>query len=218
MSESLAPSELKADSPEVRRAKHLEGLRKLADLMEAHPELELPYNLRKLETYVYTVEDVAKWAKALPGKKSKQFEETSFKLQNDLGLGGFERLEHGYYTSTASEETDEAIRDMDNDELTVELLATRQSLTYEQREQIDEFNKAAHWEERIAIHYGPVTIVTVPYFPISIMANRDTVCERVVVATKTEMVDVYPDYRPIGKVAQEVDIVRWDCKPILNDE
>lgn len=69
-----------------RRAEYTAGLRMLADLLDAHPELMTPHN----EIQVIPIgaelarEQLAAWARALPGKKDKQITDEMANLLGSL--------------------------------------------------------------------------------------------------------------------------------------
>lgn len=67
-----------------KRREYIAGLRALAELLETHPELELPYDGSGTELLVIPTEDeaeqIAAWAKALPGMKRKQVRDGYFDL------------------------------------------------------------------------------------------------------------------------------------------
>lgn len=73
-----------------RRAHFTAGLRALADLLDAHPELELPYDGYRSPISVIPYgaqaqrEQLAAWAKALPGEKKKDARDTQFYLTGSL--------------------------------------------------------------------------------------------------------------------------------------
>lgn len=59
------------------RTEYIAGLRQLADLLEQHPDLELPFDGRShpISVYLTTKEDqrtpLAAWTRVLPGRKTK---------------------------------------------------------------------------------------------------------------------------------------------------
>lgn len=75
-----------------RRAEYIAGLRQLADLLEAHPELSMPSSgswssdpIGIAEFGTGQRERIAKWARLLPGKKSKELGGTSGEILRMLG-------------------------------------------------------------------------------------------------------------------------------------
>lgn len=62
------------------RAEYIAGLRQLADALEQHPELNLPFNGRTPESNIFVTTagggdprgQVAAWARVLPGRKDKR--------------------------------------------------------------------------------------------------------------------------------------------------
>jgi hypothetical protein len=66
------------DGTATARAEYIAGLRELADALEAHPELQLPYNGRPGGSAINVIpvdherEQLAAWARVLPGQKDKK--------------------------------------------------------------------------------------------------------------------------------------------------
>lgn len=91
------PEEIARHKAAKERHEYIAGLRMLADLLQSHPELELPYTGRsKYEPLsVNLIGDegqraqMAAWARALPGKKDKAaVSDTYFRIDGALrGLG-----------------------------------------------------------------------------------------------------------------------------------
>jgi hypothetical protein len=129
------------------RSQYIAGLRELADLLEQHEELELPYSGYRSAMSVIPadnqLEQVAAWARALPGRVEK-------------------RVRSGYF-------------DIDG-------------------------NLAG--------------------LKITVIADRDKVCERVVVGTETVTRTVPdPDVEvPLVEVTEQVERVEWRCLPLLAGE
>ena len=75
-----------------KRAEYTKGLRALADLLDANPDLDLPWEGSHPQygtLSVITLADegaaqIAAWAKALPGTKKKEVRDTHFYLKGSL--------------------------------------------------------------------------------------------------------------------------------------
>ena len=73
-----------------KRAEYTKGLRALADLLDANPDLELPYTGSGSEILIIPDRDgdqkaqIAAWARALPGEKSKGVRGDAFDLYGSL--------------------------------------------------------------------------------------------------------------------------------------
>lgn len=50
---------------------------------------------------------------------------------------------------------------------------------------------------------------------VTVCTSRKEVCTARVVATELKEVDVYPNVEPV-KTMQEVDVIEWECNPILD--
>lgn len=62
-----------------------EGLRQLADWIESHPDVEVPYDLRNgLTIFTYSKEDLAKVARSL-GKCTKKSDDLSYTVTRNFG-------------------------------------------------------------------------------------------------------------------------------------
>ena len=195
-------SELVASSAEVKRAKALEGMRRMIEVLEAHPELEIPYSYTGLNTHVYNIEQVQQWIKALPGKKAKAFEDATFSVETDMGIGGYEVARYGYYIPI-----DEELSGWAGDEHpTTEEIANRQEVTYEQKNTLEELDRAYGL-------WGVVRYETRPYFTVRVQASREAVCEKKVVGTKLEKVTKYTGSS--YETLEEVDVVEWECNPSI---
>lgn len=146
-----------SEQPEVpvdpERAAYVAGLRALADLLEANPDLVLPFDGRThpISVFARTGDDqrtaLAAWVRALPGRKDKR----------ETGTGG--RI--------------------------FEVAGSLRGLR------------------------------------VSVMADRDEVCERVVVGTR-EITETVPDPElvaavPTVTVTRTEEIVDWVCHPVLDD-
>lgn len=61
------------------RDQYIEGLRRLADALEADPEMVLPYDgtASELSVFTQTKTELQAWARALPGTKTKEVDDTS---------------------------------------------------------------------------------------------------------------------------------------------
>lgn len=68
------------------RAEYIAGLRQLADLLAAHPELMTPHGALQVIPLgeQQSREQLAVWARALPGKKEKQINDTFANLVGTL--------------------------------------------------------------------------------------------------------------------------------------
>ncbi|HEX5347886.1 MAG TPA: hypothetical protein VFW64_12430 [Pseudonocardiaceae bacterium] len=72
------------------RQEYIDGLRALADLLEANPDLRLPYTGRDRGGALLVMphgderDEVAEWARALPGEKSKTVRDEYFDLDGQL--------------------------------------------------------------------------------------------------------------------------------------
>jgi hypothetical protein len=70
------------------RAEYIKGLRALADALEQHPELRLPYDGRSTGISVFPHGDqraeLADWARVLPGRKEKTPRNTYFDLHGSF--------------------------------------------------------------------------------------------------------------------------------------
>lgn len=186
---------------ELRRAKTLEGIRKIVDILEAHPELDIPDNLAGFKTHVYNVEDVQKWIKALPGKKDKNFAGDDFSVISDLGLGGYETPKWGYYIPINDLAGDSWAKDV-----THEMVANRQKVTYGQSKTLEELEQAEGY-------WGVVGFETTPYFPVRVSASRESVCEKKVVGKELKTVTKYTGSS--YETLEEVEVVEWECNPVL---
>lgn len=63
-----------------RRTEYIDGLRALADALEADPDLVLPHHgadaeYGRLSVFTHTKEQLQAWARVLPGKKDKEVDE-----------------------------------------------------------------------------------------------------------------------------------------------
>ena len=81
------------------RSEYTAGLRALADMLDANPELPLPYNgLRpeiRLSIFTHTREEAAAYARLLPGKVDKEVTDSSyFGLDLKGALHGLHVLVH----------------------------------------------------------------------------------------------------------------------------
>lgn len=71
------------------RVEYIEGLRALADLLEANPGLELPYHGSSTDMLIVPSRGtqravLASWARALPGRKSKGANNNLYQLSGAL--------------------------------------------------------------------------------------------------------------------------------------
>jgi hypothetical protein len=67
------------DSTETVRAEYIAGLRVLADLLEARPEIPAPYHGRSTELAIFTSgkDELVAAARAFPGKLDKTYDDNS---------------------------------------------------------------------------------------------------------------------------------------------
>lgn len=203
------PEPIAPNSIEARRQMTIAGIRKMADVLETNPELDMPYQFRSLNISVYNLETVQRWVKALPGKKDKNFDEGNFSVTSDLGLGGYEVPVTSYFIAKGN--PDDPREDLDTGPLwgpippTQEQIANRQPITGEQSNVLD--------DQGIRYEYGTIGYEIQPYFRARVSANREVVCEKVVVGKKYETVTKYTGSS--YETLEEVDVVEWNCNPIL---
>lgn len=168
----------------VLRQKTIEGIRAIASLLEANPDLEIPYEWGHLSHHVWTVSQVQEWIHALPGKKAKDYSGDTFKVTSDLGLGTYEVPRYGYYI------IDDEGNNVGVDHTTYEGPST--------------------------MEYGDFTTEGKPYFKVTIMTSRKTVCTPKVVGKELVEQKVYPQVEPVTTLVEQ-DIVEWECNPVLGD-
>ncbi len=85
--------------PNADRTGYINGLRALADALDAHPETPLPYygtQKKPLPVYMHTKADAAAWARTLPGQVTKTYDDDSDYFGLNLG-GAFDGLHMAVY-------------------------------------------------------------------------------------------------------------------------
>lgn len=202
------PLVVKRDDKVVREQK-LKGLEKLIKVLRDNPDLSVPYEIVDVSIYVYELEDVQKWAKALPGKKVKEYTSSAFNLTNDLGLGTHAEFEHGYYVykGTDGNDYDTTMDDINN----------RFQVTYEMYSAICVLNKEYNLGIWINVQHGIVGVKQVNNVNFTVRASRESVCEKVVTGKQIVEEKIYPHVEPVTTLVEK-DVIEWVCKPILGSE
>jgi hypothetical protein len=81
----------------IRRSREIDGMRKLLDILEAHPELRMPYHLTTGTVHVPDKESLAQWVRVLPGVKAKEVDEYAFRVRAYLnGVTDDDGQRHGF--------------------------------------------------------------------------------------------------------------------------
>jgi hypothetical protein len=80
----------KAERDRSRRIAEISKIRAIADFLEAHPELDVPFYNTRIDYFVSDKEEMAKWATALPGKKEKIVDSSYFTLKGSIPVGGLD--------------------------------------------------------------------------------------------------------------------------------
>jgi|SRR5882762_3167624 len=83
-SEALAQAE--QDDKAREHATAIAKMRAIADFFEANPQFDVPNQNQSISVWVWGKEEMAKWAKALPGKKDKDQSSNTYTLRGKLPI------------------------------------------------------------------------------------------------------------------------------------
>lgn len=207
----------------IQRNIQLDALQELVQILRDNPTLDIPWHYQRLNVSAYTAETAAAWVRALPNKADKVYSDGSLDIKTGLGPT-FQSPVWGQYVPMSQEKEMELNQrkadsynfDTGNYEIvyTEADFAHRKHLTYEQEQQVEQWNDN-NPDAKIFLTWGPYAFETKYHFPVCIEVPRNEVCERVVVGTEMRETLVYPTVEPV-KTMQEVEIVEWKCKPLLD--
>lgn len=82
---------VEAPAVDDTRTGYIAGLRQLADLLEQHAELPLPWSggpHSTLDVFVQTKDEAVAYSRAIPGRKDKDFTDGAYGFQLQGAIGG----------------------------------------------------------------------------------------------------------------------------------
>src|SRR5882757_317031 len=82
--QEAALAQAERDDAQREHALAIAKMRAIADFFEANPQLDVPSQNQSVSVWVWGKEEMAKWAKALPGKKDKDQSGTTYYLRGKL--------------------------------------------------------------------------------------------------------------------------------------